>query len=182
MSNNSGLEFVVMVRGDPGDEDYEDKFDSEKNALLRALSVEGNVGKESDVRIGNLGHGADWSVLIMTIGSVLLLIPETHKRVREGIEEWMRIWEELRALLHRVTGDRPTFYPDEYLYGVALKHIRTNYDLDEFIFKGFIRLPIEHVDLKDREDLLFSFECEEKLYQVAINRDGGYLWENVIQL
>lgn len=50
------------------------------------------------------------------------------------------------------------------------------------VFLGFSKLPEENPDLDIYPTLLFSFQNQNTLYQIAVARHGEVLWENQIQI
>jgi hypothetical protein len=182
MKANSVFEIVVLVSGDPSEDGHESTIESERLRLAGLLDAESSIGKFSSVDKVNLGRGADWIVLMISFAFAAIEIPEAHKRVREGIEEWMRIWSELNAIAERLSVNRTVFFPDVLLYGTAIERMRARSAEGTFVFRGILRLPKPNPDLEGKEDLLFSFETEGWLHQVAVSRSGRVLWENEVQL
>jgi hypothetical protein len=53
---------------------------------------------DGSVMTRNIGKGADWSVVAIVVGGGLFFaIPEAHKKIRETLEEWRRIFKELTS-------------------------------------------------------------------------------------
>lgn len=137
---------------------------------------------DSSVSVRNIGKGADWSVIILTITGIFFAIPEAHKKVRESFEEWQRIFKELKSFFSWLIPKKIALYPNQYLFLIALNLVAAQTNPEELIFLGFTSLPEENPDLDKYPTLLFSFENQTDLYQVAIARNGYVLWENKIQM
>lgn len=134
------------------------------------------------VSVRNIGKGADWSVIVLTITGIFFAIPETHKKVRESIEEWQLIFKELKSLYLKVIPKKFALYPDQYLFLIALNSVISKTNLEALVFVGFSTLPEENPDLDIYPPLLFSFQNQNTLYQYAVARHGELLWENQIQI
>lgn len=136
-----------------------------------------------DVSIRNMGRGADWIVVAVSItsavASALVAIPKAHKFVRETVEEWKRIYRELRATYEWICVDRPALYPDAYLFLVALTQIEEIVNGENLAFVGVTRLPESNPDLAGREALLFSFTANKVVEQIAVSRTGEVQWRNI---
>jgi hypothetical protein len=132
--------------------------------------------------VRNIGKGADWSVIVLAITGIFLAIPEAHKKVRESYEEWQLIFKELKSFYSRIIPKKIALYPDQYLFLIALNQVVTKTNLECLLFLGFSTLPEETPELDIYPALLFSFQNQNSLYQVAISRHGEVLWENQIQM
>jgi hypothetical protein len=137
---------------------------------------------DGSVSVRNIGKGADWLVIVLTITGIFFAIPEAHKKVRESFEEWQHIFKELKSLYSWLIPKKIVLYPNQYLFLIALNLVATKTNPKELIFLGFTSLPEENPDLDKYPTLLFSFENQTDLYQVAIARNGDVLWENKIQM
>jgi hypothetical protein len=139
---------------------------------------------EGAVSLKNIGRGADWVVVAVTIasaaGTAFFAIPKAHRAIRESISEWARILKELKSLYAWITGNRQTFYPDQYLFLLALEHLDKAGDVDALVYLGLKRLPEDVPDLQGLEPLLLSFASTNALEQVAVSRQGKVLWHNQI--
>lgn len=134
------------------------------------------------VSVRNIGKGAEWSVIVLTITGIFFAIPEAHKKVRESFEEWQHIFKELKSLYTCLIHNKVALYPNQYLFLITLNLIAIKTNPKELIFLGFISLPEVNPDLDKYPPLLFSFENRTNLYQLAIARNGDILWENKIQM
>lgn len=137
---------------------------------------------EGSVSVRNIGKGADWSVIVLTITGIFFAIPEAHKKIRESIEEWQLIFSELKCLYQKLIPKKIALYPNQYLFLIALNFIVSKTNLETLVFLGFSTLPEENPDLDIYPTLLFSFQNKNILYQVAVARHGEVLWENQIQV
>lgn len=72
----------------------------------------------------NIGVGADWPTVAVNVATIagvgFFAVPETHKRVREALEEWQRIGGNLRKLMDWVASKESLVsYPMEILFVAA---------------------------------------------------------------
>ncbi len=141
-----------------------------------------NQSVNSSVSIRNIGKGADWSVIVLTITSIFFIIPEAQKKIRESVEEWQSIFKELKSIYSWIVKKKTALYPNQYLFLIALNSVVAKTNNNEFVFLGFKSLPEENPDLDKYPSLLFSFVNQQQIYQVAISRTGVILWENQLQV
>lgn len=176
-------ELIIAAFGEFSDDEWEEEVAAEEKRVRDRIASYG-AGAPEDVEVAaiNLGRGADWMVLAVYFGVASIFIPETHKKIRENIEEWVRIYRELHALFSWVVEGRKTLYPDEYLFLKAIEVLSDRAIDDRLKFKGVMRIPEDNPDHQGRESLIFSFSTEDKLLQVAVARSGYILWTNSIAL
>jgi hypothetical protein len=92
------MEKLVFEFGEIDDSsvsDIESAAISSYSSLMQNYS-QGSV--DGSVSVRNIGKGADWSVIVLTITGIFFAIPEAHKKVRESFEEWQHIFKELKSL------------------------------------------------------------------------------------
>lgn len=174
-------ELIIVAFGEISDDEWEEEIAAEENRVRdRIASYEAGVPENAEVAAVNLGRGADWMVLAVYFGVAAIFIPEAHKKIRENIEEWARIYRELHALFSWIVEGRKVLYPDEYLFLKAIE-VLSEQALDERIeFKGVTRIPENNPDRQGRESLVFSFSSGDTLRQVAVARGGDVLWTNAV--
>ena len=172
------LEIIVPEFGEVDDSDW--AFVQEQTIQHYSRLLEAYPGRElhGTVAIRDIGRGADWSVVVLVLTGVFFAIPEAHKRIRESLEEWRRIFKELKAASSWLLGKKPAFYPDAYLFLVALFCVVDRGEPNGLTFLGCIRLPEDRPDLADLSALLFTFSNEHTVHQVAVARSGQVLWKN----
>ena len=112
---------------------------SRYSRLLRAYPA-GPINGSVTTR--NVGKGANWSVIVLILSGLFFTIPEAHKRVRESLEEWRRIFKELKPLFSWLLGTKRALYPDQYLFLVALFSVAECIEPSVLVFLGFTRLKI----------------------------------------
>jgi len=174
---------VILAFGELSDENWKEAVAAEEEHLReRVASYKGRPPLNAEVAAINIGRGADWIVLAVSFGVAAIAIPEAHKKVRENIEEWIRIYRELHSFYSWIVKGRKSFYPDGYLFLKATETLSGQLLLEGMEFKGIARIPEANPDLQGREALIFSFGDSKKLIQVAVARDGKLLWENSIAL
>lgn len=137
---------------------------------------------EGSASTRNIGKGADWIVVVISLGSLFFVIPKAHKHLRESLEEWQRIYKEFKSLISWLLGNKPALYPDQYLFLVALFVAAETANSNDLVFLGFTRLPEDQPDLFDHGSLLFSFGSAALVIQVAVGRNGHVLWQNELEL
>lgn len=182
MSSQEEHEVLILAFGELTDDDWEEIVELEVFRLRDALDDAENRKYQASVEAREIGKGADWLALGLYFVMAALVIPATHKKVREYVEEWQRIYKELHAFFSRVVGDRPALYPDAYLFLAAVGHLARNYNIDQLEYKSFMRLPEQNPSLLGHEALLFSFSSSSVLVQVAVSRSGEIAWENEVLL
>ena len=182
----SNLELFVVAFGEMNS-DTREQEEHEAIQFYRQRLAEyprGRIGAVVSTR--NLGRGADWIVVAISIASTaatgFIAIPKAHKLIRESVEEWARILNELKALFSWVVGDKPALYPDAHLFLLALFHLDQRNNASELMFQGYTRLPESNPDLQGQEPLLFSFTHGGVLEQVAVTRHGEIMWHNSVEL
>ena len=180
--NMVSYDLIVPAGIDPGDPDYETRFEAERQRLEDILSREQNISRDSTVHVENIGRGADWDVIFVTIVSLAITIPEVHKKIREYAEEYNQIWGNIKSVFQRLTEGRHALYPDEYLFLVAIEHLGEIIDPAALTYKGLHRMPADNPSLKGREDILFFFEYDGNLYHIAIGRSGRVLWRGTLDI
>lgn len=176
-------ELVIVAFGELSDDGWEKEIAAEEKRVRdRITSYEAGVPENVEVAAVNLGRGADWMVLAVYFGVAAVFVPEAHKKIRENIEEWVRIYRELHALFSWIVEGRKALYPDEYLFLKAIE-VLSEQALDEMVeFNGVTRIPENNPDRQGRESLVFSFRCGDTLRQVAVARGGNVLWTNSVKL
>lgn len=176
-------ELIIVAFGELSDDGWEEEIAAEEKRVRdRIATYEAGAPENVEVAAVNLGRGADWMALVVSFGVAAILIPEVHKKIRENIEEWVRIYRELHALFSWVVEGRKALYPDEYLFLKAIA-VLSEQALDEGMeFKGVTRIPEDNPDRQGRESLIFSFSSGDKLRQVAVARGGNVLWTNSVEL
>lgn len=137
---------------------------------------------DGSVTIRNIGKGADWPVVVLIFGGLFFIIPEAHKRVRESLEEWQRIFKEFKSISLWLASKKRALYPDQYLFLVAVSSAVKRVGPDTLIYLGSTRLPEYNPDLTDKGTLLFSFAHGKVIYQVAVDRNGHVAWENEMSI
>jgi hypothetical protein len=182
MSEFAHVETVVVALGDPSDEAWEQKLrDAERESKRRVSSFRSGIISDIDVSVRDIGRGADWTVLVLSFVIAAWATPEIHRKVRENIEEWCRIYQELHRFFTWIARGKRVLYPDQYLFLKAIQNLPASPSAD-LEFKGLTRLPESSPDLQGREDLLFSFGDGRKVVQVAVSRSGDVIWQNTIEV
>lgn len=172
------LEILVSEFGEVDDSEWP-RVQSEAIGQYSQLLQNYPAGPiDGSVAIRNIGRGADWAVVVLVIGGLFFTIPEAHKRVRESLEEWRRIFKELKSVSSWLFSSKHALYPDHYLFLVAVFFVAERAETDELTFLGFTQLPESNPDLANKGALLFSFSHGRMIRQVAVGRNGDVLWEN----
>ena len=177
------LELLIISFGELPDDSWKQEVAKAESRLReRVASYEGSIRFNADVTSKNIGRGADWTVLALCFAGAAFVIPELHKKVRENLEEWRRIYQELYAFFSWILEERKALYPDEFVFLKAIEILSEQSLMEGMEFKGMSRLPESDPDLQGRESLVFSFGDTSRLVQVAISRSGEVLWQNVVEL
>lgn len=177
------LEALVVAFSEIADEDWQRVVRAAEHEFQeRAAAFDSPAISEIEVSSRNIGRGADWTVLALSFAIAAWTVPEVHRKIRENIEEWRRIYQELEKLFTWIARGKPVLYPDQYLFLKALQALPSGTPEDGLEYKGVARLPQLNPDLHGREDLLFSFGDGQRIVQVAVSRSGNVLWHNIIEL
>ena len=183
VTSTACVEVLIVAFGELSDENWhEEVAKAERELRDRAASFESTLDLNIEVAARNIGRGADWTVLALYFAIAAVIIPAAHRKIRENVVEWLRIYRELRAFLNWVVGERTALYPDEYLFLVAIEALSRETAGQSIEYKGALRLPEKNPDLQGREDLMFSFVDSGVLIQIAVSRHGQVLWRNTAQL
>ncbi|WP_196157177.1 hypothetical protein [Reinekea sp. G2M2-21] len=175
------MEILINPFGEPSN-DWREEERKAKQSLLRRLegNPDGNIPAE--VAIKNIGRGADWHVLSLTILStatgLFFVIPAAHKKVRESLEEWRRIYNEFSRLLSWLAINSPIYFPDHYLFLVALLNLDEDTEASELEYLGCHPIPEDNPSLEGLEALIFNFKDGDVLESIAISRQGNVMWHN----
>ena len=154
---------------------YKDKFESYPGGYIPA-----------EIEIKNIGRGADWDVvsliILPSVSIIFFAIPSAHKKIREAIDEWKKIFNEFQRLIKWLSFKSEVFFPDEYLFLCALVKLDESVDASELIFKDYHLIPNDNPDMKGKEDLIFNFINGSTLESAAISRQGKPLWHHTTEL
>jgi len=141
---------------------------------------------EYTVRDDNLGVGADWPVIIVTVGSIagaaFFLIPEAHKRVREALEEWKLIGENIKKLIGKLKiTERVLVNPVELLMIEAVEQLNKTTNLEDVVYLGFEQLsqPGSHEQISGA--YAFRFELPGEKWEVVIAGDSTLITKRRIK-
>ena len=179
------MEILINPFGEPGD-DWEEKERKQVETLLSKLHDNPEGFIPAEVGIKNIGRGADWHVVSLTILStatgLFFAIPAAHKKVRESLEEWRRIYNEFSRLLNWLAFSSPVYYPDHYLFLVALLKLDDDAEASELEYLGFHPIPENNPSLQGLEAMIFNFKDDDILESIAISRHGDVMWHNTTVL
>jgi hypothetical protein len=186
MNTNTSTRILVLEFAEIEDEAWAAAESKALDLYRERLRSNPSGSIDGDVSIQNIGSGADWIVVAIRLTEFAFMgfiaIPSAHKKVRESIEEWKRIFLELRNTFFWIKGNKKAIYPDPYLFLTAICHLTDTLGPCDLIYKGCCRIPSGDPDLQNLESLLFSFSTINTIEQVAISRFGDILWHNKIEL
>jgi hypothetical protein len=181
------MQVLVAPLTTPGDDEGHDhEFQVFSNSLNAAQSTASPIV----IQQVNLGLGADWLVfmidLAMWVGAAVLVVPHTHKYVRESYEECKTIHSNILALIDKVRAGRNVVrYPIELLYLEALRTILAKSSAGRVRFLSHSSIPVPDAltnGFMALQHHLFVFEVDSQLRLVAIDSDRQILWERAIDL
>jgi len=178
------MEIIINPFGDPSQHRVEREKEEIDNLLLK---FERYPGSYIPVKVGtrDIGKGAEWLIVSVTILSgatgLFFAIPAAHKKIRETLEEWQRIFNEFRRLLDWLSIKEPIMLPDQYLFLVALSKLNEKCEASESVFLGINRIPTDNPSLQELEDLVFSFQDGAMIESVAVSRSGKVLWHHSVK-
>jgi hypothetical protein len=116
------FEIIIPEFGEVLDENWEAEEERVRQHYLKRLSTYPRGHIDAKVETRNIGRGADWIVVVISLASAVatgfVAIPKAHKLIRESVEEWQRIFNELKALFGWLA-PRRALYPDNFLFLTA---------------------------------------------------------------
>lgn len=178
------MEIIFNPFGDPSRHRIECEKEEVDN-LLQKLESYPSGCIPAEVGTKDIGRGADWLVVSVTILSgaagLFFAVPAAHKRVRESLEEWDRIFREFKRLLDWLSIEKPVILPDEYLFLEALSKLDEECEASELVFLGGNRIPTDNPSFQRFEDMVFSFQDGGTIESVAVSRSGKVLWHHSVE-
>jgi hypothetical protein len=178
------MEIIINPFGDPSQHKVEREKEEVESLLQKFESYPGGY-VPAEVGTKNIGKGADWLVVSVTILSgatgLFFAIPAAHKKVRETLEEWDRILKEFKRLLEWLSIKKPVMLPDEYLFLEALTRLDEDCEASELLFLGVNKIPTGNPSLQGFEDMVFSFQDGGMIESVAVSRSGEVLWHHSVE-
>lgn len=181
------MDIVIGPYTDPGDglEWHEQTPIIMEN--LHSLFDENNDKYNFKAIESNHGLGADWPTITIQISSLVgtfILIPELHKLVRESLDEWKTIGEELTSVIAWLATKYPIeSYPKELLFFDMLEWLEVEYDIDARnlelvdVDEDFPITEKRH-GLDIDKSYLFTLKTENTIYQIAIKNNREVVWHN----
>jgi hypothetical protein len=179
------MQILVSPKAIPGDNDA---LDREFQVFKSSLAASNTATASSALREVNLGLGADWIVftidLSLWLGAAVLIVPQTHKYIRESYEECKKIHAEVLTLIDKVRGDREVVrYPVELLYLMSLSTVLAHSESREVRFLSHRSLPVPSELTNGFAALqhhLFLFAVGSDLKLIAIDSNRQVLWEQTV--
>ena len=156
-------------------------------AGLRARLSKWHAGSvEYQIRRTNHGLGADWPTITLALlsvaGTLFFAIPAAHKKVRESLEEWKKIKENLERLLAWVSpSEEVASYPVELLFLDATLRTASGDSTEMLEFLGVDELPVPTEvsgGFTALKHYLFTFRTGEHIVLVAMDSGRRILWES----
>lgn len=177
------MEILFNHLGEANDEEFELKVI--ENTVRKLKKYPGGY-IPSNVKIKDIGAGADWRVvsieIVATATGLFFAIPALHKKIRESCEEWQRIYNGLNKVLAWLAFSSPVYFPDEYLFLIALFELDSEDNANDFTFLGSHNLPEVNPSLRGLESVVFNFRYYESFESIAVSRAGKVLWRNSTEL
>lgn len=175
---------------DTGTDDWEAHKTSALRSLARTLEAFPGGPVEYQAEEDNRGLGADWTVIALTIlslvGSGFFAIPSAHKKIRETLEEWRRVRDSLNVLGKWLAEHHQMLaYPQQILFLDALSEIEKSADVDEAVLidaSEVIVLDDDHRGAKPLAQSHFTFVLDGMLYVYAYDKHRRLLWSRLIEL
>lgn len=178
------MEIIINPFGDPSQHKVEREKEEVDSLLQKIESYPGGY-VPAEVGTKDIGKEADWLVVSVTILSsatgLFFAVPATHKKVRETLEEWDRIFKEFKRLLNWLSINKLVMLPDEYLFLEALSKLDEECEASELVFLGVNRIPTDNPSLQGFEDMVFNFQDGGMIESVAISRSGKVIWHHSVE-
>lgn len=181
------MDIIYSPFGEIDDGDYKHVVDAKiKLYESRLESFEGGP-IEYRVRETNHGRGADLVTvtvsLISLAGTAFFAIPALHKKVRETIEEWKKIREEINSLISHVSGKDTPSLSIEVLFLEAVTDITKIGVTESLEFLSACEIPTQNdFGFDDNKTYLFVFRDGSKLELISYDSYKTKLWSRQISL
>lgn len=140
--------------------EQKDEIKQELNGIIQELPER----VDCSINELNLGAGADWPTIAVTIGFGFFAIPEAHKRIREALEEWAMIGERVKALIQKLSKSNSLVSePLEILFIEASEKLLSLTNQDDAIFLGYYEVQQigSNENIHGVYDFLFEINNEE---------------------
>jgi hypothetical protein len=177
----STMQILINSFGEPNG-NYEQRKCDEIKLIKDRFNKYSTANIAADIDVKNIGKGADWEVISISIPAIatalFFTIPAVHKKIRESIEEWQRISNEFKLLVKWMSFTSPVYYSEHFLFLTALASFENKVEVSNLIYLGCKTLPEDNPSLQGLEDLIFNFKNENTVISIAVSRDGNILWNN----
>jgi len=171
------MEIIIAPYKDPSCALDWDEQTPEIEQRISALLREYEEYLEFSLEQRNLGKGADWPTVAVTIagiaGTAFFVIPEVHKKIREAIEEWKIIGKNVKKLIQYISAhERVVVYPVELLLIESIVHLEQVASIEGISFGGLrvIAEPGSHEHISGLFE--FTFATDSKGWKISIKGNG----------
>lgn len=180
------MDIIYSPFGELPDDEWKSAVAAKIAEYKSKLTTYSGPAIEYRVRETNHGRGADLTTItvsLISLGGVAFFgIPAAHKKVREAIEEWGKIKNEIGALVNWITRDKPSL-PIEILFLEAVTDLAKSENVEETEFLSVCEIPTQNIyGFDDIKTYLFVFKDRSVLKITAWDSHKNKLWSRQIEL
>ncbi|MDP2816837.1 MAG: hypothetical protein Q8O29_00900 [Polaromonas sp.] len=180
------MDIIYSPFGELPDDEWKSAVAGKIAEYKSRLATYSGPAVEHRVRETNHGRGADLvtiTVSLISLGGVVFFgIPAAHKKVREAIEEWGKIKDEIGALANWITRDKPSL-PIEILFLEAITDLAKSENVEEMEFLSACEIPTQNIyGFDDIKTYLFILKNRSALIMTAWDSHKNKLWLRQIEL
>lgn len=181
------MEIIYSPFGELGDDEYKSVVEAKIREYKSRLVAFDKGPVEFQVRETNHGRGADLVTVTVTLtslaGAAFFAIPTAHKKVREALEEWGRIRDELASLIEWISGnDRPSL-PIEVLFLESVSDLAKAREVGEIEFLSACEIPTQNAyGFDDQKTYLIVFQDGNEIEIRAYDSYKQRLWSRRVSL
>lgn len=164
-----------------------EEWEAEVEVKLREIKseLEKELGFEVEVSSENLGAGADWVVITITLVHGFFIIPAAHKLIREAIEEWGRIFNHFRKLRNWLEKKYSvTMHSPGYSLIDAIERLEVRGELEDAVFLDHSMLPrrdyMPVLNTSESSDQIFVIRVTSGLRIFIYDHKGELMSERII--
>jgi hypothetical protein len=180
------MDIIYSPFGELPDDEWKSAVTGKISEYKSKLATYSGPAVEYRVRETNHGRGVDLvtiTVSLISLGGVAFFgIPAAHKKVREAIEEWGKIKDEIEALVNWITRDKPSL-PIEILFLEAVTDLVKSGNVEGIEFLSASEIPTQNIyGFDEIKTYLFVFKDGGVLEITAWDSHKNKLWSRQIEL
>lgn len=178
------MDIIYRPFGELSDDEWKSAIAEKIAEYNSRLSAYSGPSIEYRVRETNHGKGADLvtiTVSLISLGGIAFFgIPAAHKKVREAIEEWRKIRDEISALVNWISNDKPSL-PIELLFLEAVVDLSKSENSKDNEFLSACEIPTQNISgFEHFKTYLFVFKDGDVIKITAWDSHKNKLWSRDI--